>query len=72
MTSRDQAVTIVSLSGLVAIFLVIAAGQLGFAYWWPTVLIVGVATVVGAFSLAEASFAKGFAIAVLLLVTCIA
>ena len=66
MTPRDKAMTVVSLSGLMAMVFVMLAAQLGFAYWWPTFWIVGIATIVGTLWIEERSLAKAFAIVTLL------
>jgi hypothetical protein len=71
MTPRDKIMLAVSLLGPVAIVLVIVAGQLGFAYWWSTLWVVGVASIVGVIWIDERRLAKAFVIVVLLAVGCL-
>jgi hypothetical protein len=41
----DKQVAIISFGGVIGMILLALAGQLGFAYWWPAVCIVGPATI---------------------------
>ena len=68
MSPRDKVMTAVSLFGVLAIFSVLLAGVLGFRYWWPTLWVVGIASLVAPLWIEQQSFAKAFAIVVLILV----
>jgi hypothetical protein len=71
MTPRDKAKLLVSLSGLVATLSVLVASTMGFAYWWPSFWVVGVASIAGALWIDTGSLAKAFAIVMLLGIACI-